>query len=82
MTTPLDPEARDYLRALRDLLAKAPRSSWPVLFAHASLDDVLDADGLRGRVDWDHETEFLRARLAEVERAQATATESAGERKP
>jgi hypothetical protein len=56
----------EYLRALRDMLAAAQHPDWPVNHALASLDDVLQ----QPRPDLDREADYLRARLAEVERAR------------
>jgi hypothetical protein len=67
----LDPEVRDYLRALQMLLAKAP-PSWPAGSAFESLRTVLDAPG---PMDLDRETEGLYKRLGEVEQIR-TSTDS------
>ncbi len=66
---PLDPGMLEYLRALRALLSKARNPGPPVRFAHASIDSVIVAHITDCQVDLDYETRFLRARLAEVERA-------------
>jgi hypothetical protein len=60
---------REYLTALRDLLSEAPHTP-PVGFADASLASVIGLLTHHLPVDWPKETEFLRARLAEVERAK------------
>ncbi len=63
---PLDPEIRDWLAASHALLERSSRSRLAVLFVLESIETVLL---FTGRPDWKRETRFLRARLAEVERA-------------
>ncbi len=65
MTT-VDPKIRDWLVASHALLERSSRSHLAVLFVLESIETVLLTTG---QPDWSHETDFLRARLAEVERA-------------
>ncbi len=65
MTT-IDPKIRDWLVASHALLERSSRSRLAVLFVLESIETVLLTTG---QPDWSHETDFLRARLAEVERA-------------
>jgi hypothetical protein len=59
----------EYLTALRALLSEAPPTP-PVGWVDASLAAVTGLLTHHLPVDWGKETEFLRARLAEVERAK------------
>jgi hypothetical protein len=62
----LDRATREYLTVVRDLLDKQIPAGWLVGNVLASLDCVLTS----GPVGLDHETDYLRVRLAEVERAR------------